>query len=312
MSSPGAQRVSSMETHTGHGAAVMTCTVCDGREFQAEVYGVLSRCQGCGHVFAPELPAMAPARLYNEDYFTVAEYVDYAAQYQTLAKNFNTYLRLMRRYGATHGRLFEVGAAYGFFLNEARRSFDVEGIDVSAEATAFGRERFALPLHCGDFTAFEPTEPYRVVCLWDTLEHLCQPGEYVAKVHEILGTDGHFFLTTGDIGSLVPRIQGHRWRLIHPPTHLHYFSWATITRLLHRHGFEGLQITTVGLHRELRAMLHGLSLFSRSRVVRTVAGALAERAKALLGHASVSINLFDIMFVAARKRAGPAHATASR
>ena len=60
---------------------------------------------------------------------------------------------------------------------------------------------------------------------------------YGEKAYEVLKPGGRLFLTTGDIGSWVARIQGPRWRLIHPPTHLHYFSKATITRLLTGLGF---------------------------------------------------------------------------
>ena len=44
-------------------------------------------------------------------------------------------------------------------------------------------------------------------------------------------------MTTGDIGSLMARWRGARWRQIHPPTHLHYFSKLTLAQLLERHGF---------------------------------------------------------------------------
>jgi hypothetical protein len=53
---------------------------------------------------------------------------------------------------------------------------------------------------------------------------------------------GLLALTTGDIGSLNARLRGSNWRMIHPPTHLHYFSVQSITSLLKRHGIDTVHV----------------------------------------------------------------------
>src|SRR5260370_28538520 len=45
-------------------------------------------------------------------------------------------------------------------------------------------------------------------------------------------------LTTGDISSFVARWRKRKWRQIHPPTHLQYFSKETLHRLLGNFGLE--------------------------------------------------------------------------
>ena len=57
-------------------------------------------------------------------------------------------------------------------------------------------------------------------------------------------------LTTGDIGSVNARLRGHKWRMIHPPTHLHYFSAETMKALLDRHGFRQSSISVIPVSRE--------------------------------------------------------------
>lgn len=275
--------------------------MCGGADIRTGIYECLVKCQACGYIFYPEIPALRPDELYNRNYFTGTEYLNYRSQQRTLAKNFGSYLRLMRRYGAGRGRLFEVGCAYGFFLNEARSYFDVEGIDVNSEAIAFGRDHMNLAVHCGEFMDFQPTSRYDVVCMWDTIEHLYQPGEFVAKAHEILVEGGYLFLTTGDIGSLVARLRGRKWRQIHPPTHLNYFSKATIGLFLNRIGFSMLGIQKTGTYKEINNLLYGLSLFSKKPLVRFLSRKVVERMKDILGHANLYVNLFDTMFVAARR-----------
>lgn len=277
------------------------CVVCRGTALEPRVHRVLSRCRECGHVFYGDPPGAAPSELYDERYFAEAEYRDYKSQRRTFARNFDRYLRMMARHGASGGRLLEIGAAYGFFLAEARGAFVVEGIDVSAAGAAWGREHLGLPLHCGDFLAFEPAAPYDVVCLWDTVEHLSRPDRFLARARDLLVPGGRLFLTTGDIGSVMARLRGARWRMIHPPTHLHYFSRPTIRRLLERLGFAVTGIQAVGTYRALGNIFHGLSLFAHQPWLRSLSRRLANGAGRGWGRAHLYLNLFDVMFVGAQR-----------
>ncbi|MEO7890761.1 MAG: class I SAM-dependent methyltransferase [Vicinamibacterales bacterium] len=254
-------------------------------------------------MFAPRTPALLDdvAALYSGSYFTGAEFGDYASQRPTFARNFRAYLRRMRRYGATGGRLFEVGCAYGFFLEQAQTSFDAAGIDVNAAAIDAAR---AIGLHAslGEFLDYAAIAPFDVVCMWDTIEHVLEPRGYIEKARALLRDGGLLFMTTGDIGSLVARMRGSHWRQIHPPSHVNYFSRATIARLLQSSGFEVLPIRSIGTRRDLLNVLHGLALFSRRPLVRHTAATIERTGGAWLPPVGLYINLYDTMFVAARKR----------
>ena len=281
------------------------CLICGGVEFDAPVLGPLARCRRCGFVFLPRTPDLPRQieELYAGDYFTGGEFGDYASQRATFARNFKGYLSRMRQAGATGGRLLEVGCAYGFFLEHAQTSFDALGIDVNEPAIAAARE-LGVRAECREFMQFKADAPFDVVCMWDTIEHLIDPRAYLEKARDVLAGQGYLFLTTGDIGSLMARMRGARWRMIHPPSHLNYFSRETMTRLLDRVGFDVVSIRSVGTHRDVMNVLHLLSLFSKQPLVRrTAAGAerlLSGRVRSL----GFYLNLHDIMFVAARKRAG--------
>src|SRR5207249_258065 len=155
------------------------------------------------------------------------------------------------------GSLLEIGYAYGFFLDEARRRFArVVGVDISQDAALKGRERSMLETHAGDFLrmSFAPAS-FDVVCLWDTVEHLEFPYEYLIKARSLLTAGGHVFMTTGDLGSWNARLRGARWRQIHPPTHLHYFSRKTLEALLVRVGFEVLGVETAAYYHSVHNVL---------------------------------------------------------
>jgi SAM-dependent methyltransferase len=269
----------------------------------APVLGPLARCRGCGFVFLPRTPDLPEriAALYAGDYFTGGEFGDYAGQHPIAAKNFRDYLRRMHRAGASGGRLLEVGCAYGFFLEQAQRAFDAVGMDVNAPAIA-AAQALGVRASLGDFLAYTPEALVDVVCMWDTIEHLLDPRAFLEKARDVLAPGGWVFLTTGDIGSLVARLRGPRWRMIHPPSHVNYFSRPTITRLLNETGFEVRSIRAVGTRRDLLNALHLLGLYARAPIVRRTAGAIERVIAGRMPAIGVYVNLYDVMFVSARKK----------
>jgi SAM-dependent methyltransferase len=235
-------------------------------------------------------------RLYGEPYFRGQEYRDYVGDRAVLAKQFQLRLRTLLRYVSAErrGRLFEIGAAYGFFLDIARRQFQqVSGIDLSREAAARARDVAA-----GDFLEY-PLEgpPLDVVCMWDTIEHLAQPDLYIKKIAAHMRPGGVLALTTGDIGSPLARWRKAKWRQIHPPSHLHYFSKETLRRLLSKYGFEVCYTGYAGCYRSADTVAY-LVLSLKNGMP-----ALYRRLRAAgLLNWSFYSNLYDIIYVIARRR----------
>jgi SAM-dependent methyltransferase len=279
------------------------CAVCGGAACDVPVFGQLARCRACGFVFLPRTPDLPEriAALYAGDYFTGGEFGDYASQHASFARNFRAYLRRMQRSGATGGRLLEVGCAYGFFLEQAQRSFDAIGIDVNEPAIVAAR---ALGVRAArqEFLTYSPDALFDVVCLWDTIEHLLEPLAYLEKARDVLVDGGLLFLTTGDIGSAMARLRGAQWRMIHPPSHLNYFSRATITRVLDRVGFDVEPIHSVGTRRDFLNALHLLGQFSKKPLVRRAAASIERMLAGRLPSVGIYVNLHDVMLVAAKRR----------
>ena len=86
--------------------------------------------------------------------------------------------------------------------------------------------------------------------------------------------------------------------MIHPPSHLHYFSRPTITRLLANNGFHVVDVRTVGFARSLRQIAYSvLVLKLRAKGAYNLIQRIIPRS---LG---VTLNTFDIMQVTAQKEA---------
>jgi SAM-dependent methyltransferase len=144
-----------------------------------------------------------------------------------------------------------------------------------------------------------PDEPESLdaICLWDTIEHLPRPVRVIEKASRWLKPGGVLALSTGDVGSLVARVRGVRWRQIHPPTHLYYFSRDTLTQAVERAGLERVATTSEGIYRSYRSMAYGIfSLGGKPTNWIYRAITLDEKLDF-----AVYLNLYDLFVLVARK-----------
>ena len=276
------------------------CQVCGHCEFTA-IYQGLLKCDECSFVTA-EIASDGDdlKALYGESYFVGDEYADYLGDKTAIQRNLRRWLKIVRRY-VSEGSLVEIGSAYGFFLELAQVHYEAIGYDLSDDAVHYATEVLGLTARSVDFLTdrFVKDGSVDAIAMWDVVEHLDAPGIFVERSSELLRPGGHLFITTGDIGAWLPRRQGSKWRLIHPPTHLQYFSKETMTRMLEDKGFEVGTVSHPGYWRSIKQILHGLFVFGRQHSPSATYNVLS---KVLPDRLNVYINTFDIMFVVARKR----------
>jgi predicted TPR repeat methyltransferase len=239
--------------------------------------------------------------LYNEEFFTGAEFSDYASDAKFFRKNFALRFRELKKFlsPARHQNLLEIGSAYGFFLDVVRDEFQsVQGIDITDAGTRYAREELKLDVVQADFLAHDyGAQKFDVVCMWDTIEHLREPQKYVEKIAAHTGAGALLAITTANIDSLNAKLRKDKWRMIHPPTHLHYFSTKTIAQLLDAHGFDVVYNRYCGFYRSIGNMAYNIL------VLRQQKPALYRPLERLgVGGLGFYLNLYDIMYVIARRR----------
>lgn len=269
------------------------CICCGGGNSKIFLSDLL-RCSSCGHVRAKfDLNSLNSKDIYSLDYFQQGEYVDYIKDRDCFEKNFLKRIKSIRQYRDA-GNLLEIGSASGFFLNMARQYFTTTGYEVCESMANYARSNFALDIKSVDFLEDSvAVNHYDMVVMWDCIEHLVRPDQFFQKIHSVLKNKGVVALTTGDINSAVAKMQGRQWRLIHPPSHVHYFTQESICTFLKNQGFEVMSIQYPGFYRSFRQMFYGL-LGAHKKIW------------SLLNQSSLAgfpiyLNLFDIMQVIARK-----------
>ena len=275
------------------------CLICGGILRPSPISGLLL-CEECKFTTADLTISEEQLRqLYAGTYFAGDEYRDYIADRPVIERQFRLRLRRLLRFvpNAHKKSLFEIGCAYGFFLSVAKNTFhSVEGIDISNEAIEYARQFLGLNARSSEFLTHEFDMAPDVVCMWDTIEHLCRPDFYIEKIAALLPRGGLLALTTADLDSWVARTRGSKWRQIHPPTHLHYFSRKTLRRLLQRTGLKIKYMRTEGMYRRVDTMAYIILCLKYNRP-----DVYSRLRKTRLLNWDLYLNLGDILFVVAEK-----------
>ncbi len=222
-------------------------------------YGTIRECLRCGLVYtSPRLKAGTLLEEYQEtedkDYFLESE-----------SRSMNAYLSLavIRRY-AQGGRLLEVGCSTGFFLNAARLSYEVTGVEPSLWARRCAQEKLKLPVAAATLEqAGFPKDRFDVVAAIDVIEHVPDPLELMREIARVTRPGGIVYLVTPDIGSLSAKILRGRWWGLRP-AHITYFSRHTLAALLEKSGFELLLASSYGRIFTWRYWLSRLSNYPRA------------------------------------------------
>ncbi|MEE8425406.1 MAG: class I SAM-dependent methyltransferase [Elusimicrobiota bacterium] len=204
-------------------------------------YGTVRECLGCGLVYtSPRLKAQDIHRGYVE-----VEDRDYSAESDS--RCMNAYLGLARiRKHVPGGSLLEIGCSTGFFLNAARTTYEVVGVEPSRWAARCARKRLGLEIAAPTMEeARFPAAHFDAVALIDVIEHVADPSALISEISRVLKPKGVLYLVTPDIGSFSARLLRGKWWGLRP-AHLFYFSRRTLRAMLEKAGFEVVSMRSYG------------------------------------------------------------------
>jgi SAM-dependent methyltransferase len=251
------------------------------------------QCRSCG-LGRTDAEGFDPHAYYTGDYFSGHRddgYSDYRAAEPVLRREFAHSVEFIHGY-RTGGRLLDLGCAYGFFLKEAQRYFEVAGIELAEEAAAYCRG-CGLDVWSGvaDEANMARIGKVDVITLFDVIEHLPDPRATLALCERFLQPGGIIVITTGDFASPLARLAGAKWRLMTPPQHLWFFTPESLGRLA---ASLGLSVERCG---------HPGKVVPLSLIVFQVRRMLGLRGAPVTAASQIGIpvNLFDAMRIVLRK-----------
>jgi len=153
------------------------------------------------------------------------------------------------------GDLLDVGCSSGAWLEVAREAgWKGQGVEIGEPFAARARAK-GLAVHTGTLEDAAAStlggRRFRLITLFDVLEHLPEPLAALRIVRDLLEPGGTIALTAPNIEGLYPRLT-HRllarrtgvWEYPELPAHLYDFSPGTASRLLLRAGLEPVFVST--------------------------------------------------------------------
>ncbi|HAZ29627.1 TPA: hypothetical protein DCY43_02660 [candidate division WWE3 bacterium] len=267
--------------------ALMQCPVCLKNTWKNRGTQLIE-CASCKFVRAKDDYFLANFdEVYSDKYYQRGDYFNYEEEEKALKKNFTDRLHKISAYVAS-GNLLDVGCGYGYFLELARTRYKAAGVERNHQTAEKVAKRLDLEIFGGDFLEYTGPKKFDIITAFDVIEHVLNPKEFVAKCNTLTQTNGLLIIETGDIESVLARVQRDKWRLINPPEHLNYFSRKTLAALLASTSYEVLFVQRVPFWRTLRQIVF--------RSIKRDAGFISK-----LPNLLIPLNTYDLIFVGAKK-----------
>jgi SAM-dependent methyltransferase len=227
------------------------CPICgcnNSADFAFQDGFKIVRCNICGLVYVnPRRDVQAISEFFAQEYINSQERVevDFISYREASLRREASLIKKLYPQG---GRLLDVGAASGFFLNQfsGDPKWQVEGVEPSSYSTQYAREKFGLTVHQGFLIDQQfPKNSFEVIICADTFCFMPNPNEELSEMARILKPGGllaleipgFFFRMTKNRGLLCRLLYGEPVRL-NPALHLFFYSRKTLTQLVERHGFK--------------------------------------------------------------------------
>jgi SAM-dependent methyltransferase len=185
-------------------------------------HGRILRCASCGLAYRSYRPkAEHLALLYRE-----ADDCLYEAEMPNRWRTAMRHRRIVEKYLPAKGSLLDIGCASGAFMRVMQDcGWRVEGIEPSE--SQYHRAARVLgggaSIHQCVLESAHLNNRFDLITLWDVLEHVPEPGKFLALAASRLKEGGYLILNVPRIDSRVARTLGPRWPLL-LAEHLCYFT----------------------------------------------------------------------------------------
>lgn len=214
-------------------------TVFSARRLPDGVHYRLVRCAQCGLVRSdPVIDPDTLYRLYERSTFTYQDEVD------DLRYTYGRYLARVRESGGKTGRLLEIGAGNGFFLEAALEQGyrEVVGVEPSTHAIEQAAANIRPFLVADMFrSGLFPEGTFDTVCMFQVFDHLVDPGEVLDVCLNVLKPGGYLLLYNHNVDALSSKLLGERSPII-DIEHTYLYNFATISRILQDHQFKVVEV----------------------------------------------------------------------
>jgi SAM-dependent methyltransferase len=227
-------------------ASALRCAVCAGETAPDARFAPapIDRCADCGFGMLREGVAEAS---YDESYFENYAGGDYLRHEQQRRHESRVRLASVAPLIPPPARVLEVGAAAGFFLDEARRQgHSTAGVEPNEEMASHATATLGLDVRIGTLEEVALEEgAFDLACAFHVLEHIADPLDALGRMGAAVRPGGFVAVEVPNAGSAAAARRGVDWQPLDLPYHVGHHCPSSLARALERAGLEVLQVDSV-------------------------------------------------------------------
>lgn len=234
------------------------CPVCGSTELNSflsckdylttkEVFEI-QKCNACNFAFTQDFPVEEEIGRY----YDAPEYISHSDTnkgiinmlYHLARKiSLKSKSKLVTEYTkSTKGKLLDIGAGTGYFLNRMKElKWIVTGIEKSEAARKYAKLKFGIDCQDSEYLYGVPCKTKDVITMWHVLEHLEHLNSVFEHIHNILKDDGVLFIALPNKDSFDAAYYKEYWAAYDVPRHLWHFSPDDFRHIAGRHQFEVIE-----------------------------------------------------------------------
>lgn len=189
-------------------------------------------CKKCGLGWQYPLPTPEEVRRYYENYPTYNLHGESEKEI-----GFEKRIQKINSLMPGKGRMIDVGSGLGYFLKIAKaHRWTVYGIEPQESAANFCKNEFGIEVYKGFIETFDAeSNSFDVVTIWDVLEHVHNPLNFLHNCIRLLKPGGLMVISIPNASGWPARIFKGNWRYV-MFTHLNYFTIPYICNILNSNG----------------------------------------------------------------------------
>lgn len=219
----------------------MNCHQCKDNNFFEKLYNDFDKCHKCKiYRKSPLISRQELKRKMSNMMLSATR--DSVKEAQRI-KNAEDQIDILERYvSSSTRRVYDVGAAAGFFLKVAREhNWEVHGNDISHSAIKWAKDRYDLDIDYGYYDELRiEKDYYDAVVMWNTLEHLHEPLDAIKIAYDSLKSKGLIYIK-------LPYIMDDEFLKTHYETyHLTEFNADNLVSMVKSVGFK-IKMQTIPL-----------------------------------------------------------------
>lgn len=134
--------------------------------------------------------------------------------------------------------LLDIGSGYGFFLDKLRDSGArrIVGVELSQAQRKYSTEQLHLET-LGQMDDLSRADQFDVITVFEVIEHIPEPREFVQRAIEHLKPGGSLIIGTDNFTSDVVRVLGQQFPKWIPHEHVSFFNSVTLKGMLEQSAY---------------------------------------------------------------------------